>query len=919
MAEARRLILVDGSGYLFRAYHVMGDLTRPDGTPVGAVYGFCNMLMKLFQEVECDSLAVIFDASGKSFRNEIFVDYKANRPPAPQDLVPQFPLVREATRAFGLPAVEMKGFEADDLIATYAEQAHEAGWEVEILSNDKDMMQLVGGKVRMCSPVDFTPVGTVEVEKKFGVSPDKVIDVQALAGDSSDNIPGVPGIGVKIAAELVLRFGSLEGVLKGASEVSQPKRRERLLKHADDARMSYTLATLRRDVPVKDSLDSFARRAPDPEVLRTFLSEQNFGSLLRRAERSLLRSDTLSSPSSLRIEVPEEGSYEIVDTIESLDIWIERAQEAGIVAVGVETDFPETYSAPVGIALASVPGQACYIPLGHRAEGGGDADLFACGPNQLPAKSAFDRLRDLLEDPGVLKVGMDLKRVAGLFRFSGSIDLSPWDDVMLISFVLDAGRQGHSLDSLSKHHLGVDAPSYDDVCGKGKKRIPFSRVELEAARDYAAKNADLALQLHSVLRPRLLRERLVSVYETIERPLVPVIAGMELEGIAIDRRALGALSKDFSSRLVEIEREIHELAGRPFKIASPKQLGEVLFDEMKIAPRRMTKKSGRATTEASVLEDLAAEGHELPARVLAWRQIAKLKGTYVDALLKHSEGSGRVHTSFHITGAVTGRFSSNEPNLQNIPVRTQEGRRIRKAFIAPKGYVLVCADYSQIELRLLAEVAGIESLRRAFAEGSDIHALTAERVFGSNGTGDFTDLRRRAKAINFGIIYGLSAFGLARQIDVTQKEAQEYIDIYFETYPGLREYMDLCRESAREMGFVTTLFGRRIHIPDIKGGAPGRRGHAERQAINAPLQGTAADIIKRAMVRIPDALAKAKLSSRMLLQVHDELVFEAPVAEAEKTGEVAMSVMREAALPSIDLSVSLVVDVGIGSNWDEAH
>ncbi len=914
-----RLVLVDGSGYLFRAFHAIRILTRPDGTPVNAVYGFCSMLWKLYQQHESEALAVIFDAGSKSFRNEIFPDYKAHRPPAPAELVPQFELVREATRAFGVPAIDMPGYEADDLIATYSMQARDAGWSVDIVSSDKDLMQLVGPHIRMLDARELSPIGPVEVEEKFGVPPARVPDVQALAGDSADNVPGVPGIGVKTAAELIVRFGSLEGVLEGASGVTQPKRRERLQAHADDARMSMRLVTLRRDVPVEVGLDAMHRRPPEPEPLVQFLRAQGFSSLVERIAAQL------DAPAAVDTEQPEEiaRDYELVTDLDRVDAWIAMAREAGTVAVDTETTGLELETLSlVGISLATRPGLACYIPLAHTSPGSpteGDGLFAPPPPAQAPEGPTLDRLRVLLEDSNVLKVGQNIKYDANVLKRSAGIEVAPVDDTMLLSYVVDAGRGKHGLDALSVRHLGIEPIPFSAVCGTGRNQIPFSAVPLDKACEYAAEDADLTLRLHQHLRPRVLQERMVTVYETLERPLVPVLAAMEQAGIAVDRDTLGELRSDFEGRMAVLETRVHALAGRPFNLSSPAQLGEVLFDDLKLTPSSKTRVKKAASTSHAVLEDLANDGHEIAACMIAWRQSQKLLSTYVDALLKRSRATGRVHTSYHMTGASTGRLSSSDPNLQNIPIRTEEGRRIRRAFVAPEGTVLLAADYSQIELRLLAEVARIAPLQEAFRAGADIHASTAASVFGVDLADVDDEQRRRAKTVNFGLIYGQSAFGLARQLGIPQSEAQAIIASYFEQYPGIEQYMEDTKAFAHENGFIRTMFGRRCHLPNIGSRNFAARSGSERAAINAPLQGAAADIIKRAMIRMPGALRDAGLGARMLLQVHDELVFEVPEAEVEATGAVVKRVMETAPLPARSMTVPLVVEIGTGPNWDAAH
>lgn len=921
---ARRVVLVDGSGYIFRAYHALPALARKsDGLPVGAVSGFCNMLNKLVDDAMADDdighLAVVFDTSRRSFRNEIYPEYKAHRPPPPEDLVPQFPLVRDATRAFNVACVEMEGFEADDLIATYAELAVAAGHEVVIVSSDKDLMQMVGERVSMRDPMKQTVIREEQVVEKFGVGPDKVIDVQALAGDSSDNVPGVPGIGVKTAAELIGAYGDLETLLGRAGEIKQPKRRQNLLENAGLARVSRELVTLKRDVPVEDGIEALEIHPPDPDTLFAFLDEMEFVSLATRL-RTKYRDAGGTAPSAG--PAPEgAGEYVAVQDEEALAAWVAAAEAEGAVTVDTETTSLDVMRAAlVGVSLSVEPGKACYVPLGHTgAAGQGDLGLDAepqddGAPVQIPFDRAVGILKPLLENPGVLKIGQNIKYDMAVFAKYG-IELGPVDDTMVLSFVLEGGLHGHGMDELSERHLGIRPISYKDVAGTGKARITFDKVPLDKAVEYAAEDADVTARLHRILKPRLVSERLVGVYETIERPLVPVLVGMERAGIRVDPEKLKVLGDDFDMRMSRLVEEIHGLAGREFNVGSPRQLGEVLFDEMGL-PGGRKGKTGAYATGADVLEDLAALGQEIPRLVLDWRQLSKLKGTYTDALQAQIDAeTGRVHTSFQMATASTGRLASTDPNLQNIPVRTEEGRKIRQAFVPADGCKFLSADYSQIELRLLAHIADIGTLKDAFRAGADIHALTASEVFGVPMGGMDPTVRRDAKAINFGIIYGISPFGLARQLAIPQKEAKAYIKAYLERYPGIRDYMETTREFARRNGYVTTLFGRRVHVPSLREKNPARRSFGERAAINAPLQGSAADIIKRAMARIPKALEREKLSARMLLQVHDELLFDVPEAEIDRTASVVKEVMESAAR----LSVPLTVDTGVGDNWDEAH
>ncbi len=914
----RHVYLIDGSGFIFRAFHALPPMNRSDGTPVNAVFGFCNMLMKMIETADADCIAVIFDTARTTFRNDIYPAYKANRDAPPEELVPQFEIVREATRAYGLPALELSGYEADDLIATYARMGREAGAKVTIVSSDKDLMQLVGDQVQMLDPMKMTMIGRAEVIEKFGVEPEKVVEVQSLAGDSTDNVPGVPGIGIKTAALLINEFGDLETLLARADEIKQPKRRQSLVDFAEQARISKRLVALDENSPVTASLADIAKQQPDPTVLLDFLQAQGFKSIFAKVEASLAGEGRIERSETEQLEEID-VLYELIQTEEALNAWIAEARGQHLVAVDTETTSLNAQQAKlVGVSMALSPGRACYIPLGHRGPSPeGELDLGGQSddrPNQIPMDIAIPKLRELLEDPSVLKIGQNLKYDIGVLSNYG-VNVSPIDDVMLLSFVLDAGLHGHGMDELARLHLDYETIKFTDVVGKGKDQISFDQVPLDKALAYAAEDADITLRLYNVLKPRLFKERLAFVYECIERPLAPVLASVEAEGVLVDRARLEELSKDFGQRLVTLEAEIHKLAGREFNVASPKQLGEILFDEMGFKGGKRGK-TGAWSTDSNVLDSLAAEGHELPAQVLDWRQIQKLKSTYADALQTYiNPKSGRIHTSFAMTGAATGRLSSSDPNLQNIPIRTEEGRKLRSAFIAPEGSVLLSADYSQIELRLLAHVADIAELKLAFSEGLDIHASTAALVFGGEAESIDPDLRRKAKAINFGIIYGISPFGLARQLGVPQGEARDFIEAYFDRYPGVKAYMDRAKAFAHEHGFVTTCFGRRIWTPGISDKNPARRGFQERAAINAPLQGAAADIIKIAMARIQPALDAEGLKARMLLQVHDELLFEVLESETQETAHVVREVMESA----VTLSIPLLAETGMARTWAEAH
>ncbi|MFT9016792.1 MAG: DNA polymerase I [Acetobacter sp.] len=934
MNQTPHLVLVDGSGFIFRAFHALPPMTNPEGVPVNAVYGFTNMLARLLRDHTGTHLAVLFDASRQTFRSEIYPQYKAHRPDPPEDLRPQFSLIRDATEAFGVPGIELPGWEADDLIASYATAIRAAGGTCTIISSDKDLMQLVGPGVCMLDPIRQTPIGPAEVEAKFGVPPEKVVDVQALMGDPTDNVPGVPGIGPKTASALVCEFGNLEAVLNAAPDMKKSKRRDMLIEHAQAARVSMQLVTLARDVPLPVPLEDLPTREPDMPVLAEWLDRMGFRSVLarmgggqtsgsqpHRAARATAHASANghqpapatapASPAGQVLAAPYH-EYETVRTAEALQKWVSMAQEAGLCAVDTETDGLDPLCANlVGFSLCPAPGQACYVPLRH------EGTLEAPAGEQLEASAALHLLRPLLEDDTVLKIFHNAKFDLLVLDHAGlALDtIGPVDDTMLISYSQSAGLHGQGMDELSALHLNHTPISYDSVTGTGRNRIPFAQVPVDTATRYAAEDTDVTLRLWHVLHPALRPNQALALYEQVERPLAPVLARMEKTGIAVDRAELARLSTDFETRMKDMERGIYDAAGREFNIGSPKQLGEILFDEMGLKGGKRGK-AGAWSTDSSVLQDLADQGHDLPVRILDWRQLAKLKSTYTDALLRQTDAQSRVHTSFQMAITTTGRLSSTEPNLQNIPVRTEEGTRIRRAFVAPEGRRLISADYSQIELRLLADVADIPALREAFHLGQDIHARTASEVFAIPLEGMDPLTRRRAKAINFGIIYGISAFGLSKQLGIPAGEARSYIDAYFARYPGIRDYMERMKEQAQRTGYVLTPFGRRCFVPGIQEKSAARRQYAERQAINAPLQGGAADIIKRAMVRLPAALNAAGLeTARMVLQVHDELLFEADTHEAEAVAEIARTVMADAAR----LSVPLVVETGIGQNWAEAH
>ena len=924
LTSKSHLYLIDASAYIFRAYHALPPLTRSsDGLPIGAVSGFCNMLWKLLEDLKGDErpthFACVFDKSAYTFRNEMYPEYKANRDEPPEDLRPQFPLVRRAAIAFNAHALEMEGFEADDLIATYAKQAEAKGAQVTIVSSDKDLMQLVSDKVEMLDTMKNRVMGIEAVHEKFGVGPDKVIDVQALAGDSVDNVPGAPGIGVKTAALLINEYGDVDTLLSRAEEIKQPKRRQTLIDHADQVRISRDLVTLKCDVPVEVPLEELAVADPDPKVLLEFLEEMEFRTITRRVRETFEKEGALEAPGPDEIDVDRE-TYETVRDMKSLEAWIAKAHEAGVVAVDTETDSLEAVTANlIGVSLATTPGEACYIPLAHvDPNGSGDGDMFGADPpRQIKMSAAIKALKKLLEDPAVLKVGQNIKYDQVVLENAG-IKLAPIDDTMLLSFVLNAGKHGHGMDGLSERYLGHTPMAYKDVCGTGKKQIPFAEVPLDVATQYAAEDADVTLRLWKLFKPQLVTEKVSTVYETLERPLVPVIAQMEREGIKVDRDHLSRLSSDFAQSMARLEAEAYEQAGREFKLGSPKQLGEILFDEMDLPGGKKTK-TGAWQTGANVLEELAAEGHALPRTIVDWRTVSKLRSTYTEALQAAiNPETGRVHTSFAMAAAQTGRLSSSDPNLQNIPVRTEEGRKIREAFVAEEGNVLISADYSQIELRLLAHIADIDTLKQAFHDGLDIHAMTASEIFDTPIEGMDPMVRRKAKAINFGIIYGISAFGLARQLSIPREEAGDYIKAYLKKFPGIKKYTDATKAKAREDGYVKTAFGRKVHLTEINTKGPARA-FAERQAINAPLQGSAADVIKRAMIAMPGALKKARLKARMLLQVHDELIFEVPENQAEKTMKVVRETMMKAPLPACEISVPLVVEASAAKSWAEAH
>ncbi|MGC6517825.1 MAG: DNA polymerase I [Candidatus Puniceispirillaceae bacterium] len=936
-----KLVLIDGSGYIFRAFHALPPMSRADGTPVNAVFGFTKMLLKLIDDLNPHSVAVIFDAGRVTFRNEIFADYKANRTDPPDDLVPQFALVREAAHAMSLPVIEMPGFEADDVIATYAKLAAQEGRQTIIVSSDKDLMQLVTDDVEMLDPMKQRRIGKEEVFEKFGVEPRHVIDVQSLAGDSTDNVPGVPGIGIKTAAELINQFGSLDALLAGAEGIKQPKRRHNLIEFAEMARISRKLVTLADDVDVPLPVAGLTTPPRDADKLVHFVQEQGFKSLFALLGASA-DGMSVSAPSSassggqtadqvmqdITPPVVSKTDYSLVTSMEMLQTWIEAAKHQGYLSVDTETTSLQASEALiVGVSLAVAPGKACYIPLRHKGNQPATDDLLGFDEpdinfDQIDFNEAISALRPLFEDQSILKIGHNLKYDYHVLARpeNGGIHLGPVDDTMCMSYVLDTGRVArHNMDVLADHWLGIKTIKYEDVCGKGKNQIRFDALTPDQALDYAAEDADITLRLWQMLKPRLAREGVSSVYERLERPLISVLAEMEAAGIAVDDGFLRRLSNDFATRIAALETEIHKLADMTFNIASPKQLGEVLFDKLGLEGGKKSK-TGAYATGAEILEDLAANGIEIAQKVLDFRQLSKLKSTYTDALVANLHPqTRRVHTSYSMVGASTGRLSSSDPNLQNIPIRTAEGRQIRQAFIAKEGHSLISADYSQIELRLVAHVAGETSMLQAFRDEVDIHSQTAAEVFGVPLADMDSETRRKAKAINFGIIYGISGFGLARQLSIGRSEAQDYIKAYFARFPGIQAYMEDTKIKARDDKFVETLFGRRIHIGEISSSNPNMRNFAERQAINAPIQGSAADIIKRAMIALPQAISQSRLSLSMLLQVHDELIFEVPDEEAEAACELIRHAMETAHEPVLSLDVPLVAEAGIAKNWALAH
>ncbi|MDM7933149.1 DNA polymerase I [Tabrizicola sp.] len=937
--KGHHLHLIDGSAYIFRAYHALPPLTRKsDGLPVGAVAGFCNILWNELSRATSNGkaathLAVVFDHSSLTFRNTLYPDYKANRPDLPEDLRPQFPLTREATRAFNVACLETEGYEADDIIATLAREAVKAGGSCTIISSDKDLMQLVGPGIDMFDPMKTRAIGPDEVMEKFGVPPEKVIDVQSLAGDSVDNIPGAPGIGLKTAALLINEYGDLDTLLARASEIKQPKRREALIDNADKIRLSRDLVTLKDDTPLDTTLEDLEIRLPESDKVMDFLTKMEFRTLTKRvADKLGIAPPSLPETSQLQVATADTAPepdrlpfnhavYECIRDMDALNRWIAHITDIGHVAVDTETtSLDEMRADLVGISLCVDAGKAAYIPLGHTTGGG---DLFgatALAEGQLPLEATLAALKPVLEDPSVLKIGQNMKYDWKIFARHG-IRIAPFDDTMLMSYAMQAGLNSHGMDTLSDLYLGHQPIPIKTLLGSGKSQITFDKVTIDDAVKYAAEDADVTLRLWQLFKPQLHRTKVTTVYETMERPLVPVLAEMEMTGIKVDRETLRGMSNVFAQKLVQLEEEIHGIAGEKFNVGSPKQLGEILFDRLQI-PGGEKGKTGAYGTGADILEDITTledhpQGAQLAARILDWRQIAKLKSTYTDALQEAiNPETGRVHTSYSIAGANTGRLASTDPNLQNIPIRTEEGRRIREAFVAPEGRTLVSLDYSQIELRILAHIADIPSLRQAFEDGIDIHSMTASEMFNVPLADMTPDIRRKAKAINFGVIYGISGFGLARNLRIPRAEAQGFIDRYFERFPGIKEYMSETVKFAQANGYVQTLFGRKINTPEINAKGPGA-GFAKRAAINAPIQGTAADVIRRAMIRIPSAIGG--IDAKMLLQVHDELLFEVAEDQADRLVPIAKETMETAADPAVVLKVHLAVEAGAGKNWAKAH
>lgn len=923
------IFLVDGSGYIFRAYFALPqNLTNPAGQPVGAVLGFTNMMMKMLTDLNAPYIAVIFDAAKKNFRYDIYDQYKANREEAPEDLIPQFPMFRKASEAFGVPAIELEGYEADDLIATYCRIAREQGRKVTIVGTDKDLMQLVNDDVRLYDPIKNKYLGADDVFEKFGVMPDKVVDVQALCGDSVDNVPGVPGIGVKTAAQLINQYGDLENLLAHVEDIKQNKRRESLIEHAEAARMSKRLVKLDDNAPIPFAIEDLKAHDPKTPQLIDFLREQGFKNMLARvagADAATIEPVVKAEPSAPREEIKgvkqdvalppiKDNIYTLINDVEQLKGWIAKAYETGYLAIDTETTgLTPSMADLVGISISSSPGQSAYIPVGHN---GAQNDLLGGGSDikQIPLAEVIALFKPVLEDRSVLKIGHNMKYDWQMLAKHG-IQMTPCDDTMLLSYVLDGTSGSNGMDDLCKRMFYHDTIKYADVTGKGKNQVTFDLVSPENACDYAAEDADITRRFHHAFKPRLAQESMASVYEEIERPLIPVIAQMEMDGIKVDPATLKSMSTEFGRKLVVLEQDIHKIAGTQFNVGSPKQIGEILFDQMGLQGGKKTK-TGQWSTDVDVLETLSAQGYEIVTKILEWRGLSKLKSTYTDALQEQiNPATGRVHTSFSMAGTSTGRLASSDPNLQNIPIRTEEGRRIREAFVAEKGHVLLSVDYSQVELRLAAEMANVKALKQAFRDNIDIHALTASQVFGIPLDQVTPDIRRNAKAVNFGIIYGISGWGLSKQLGISPGEANDFIRRYLATFSEIQDYMERTKEEARKNGYVKTLLGRKCYVPNINASNPSWRAGAERQAINAPLQGTAADIMKKAMIRMNPALSEAGLKAKMLLQVHDELIFEVPDAEIDATSALVKNIMENV----VQLDVPLVAEAGHGLNWGAAH
>ncbi len=912
--------LIDGSGYIFRAYYALPPLTRKsDGLPTGAVSGFCSMLFKLLEDSKSDKnlqkpshFAVIFDSARKTFRNEIYSDYKANRAEAPDDLAPQFDYIRKSVLAFNLPSVELINYEADDLIATYVDQILKRGGKVTIVSSDKDLMQLYKKNVRIYDPMKNKFISDEDIIKKFGVNSNKVVDVQALAGDSSDNVPGVPGIGVKTAAELINKYETLEKLLASAKEIKQNKRRETLIENKDKALISKKLVTLKNDAPVNRNLDEFKLKEIDKDKLYKFLREMEFNRLLSSAISTYGEPGFSVDKSKDKIEEKQslitKNQYHLIDNLDDINFWIKEAEEVGEVAVDTETSSLDSHQANlIGISLSSKIGKACYIPIGHKSKKCLNEDLV------------LRKLKPLLEDPSIKKIGQNIKFDFIVF-FKRGIELKSIEDTMLMSYVLDAGRNRHNMDILSEIHLGHKTIAFKDVVGTGKKEINFSEVDIEDAKNYAAEDADITFRLYQKFKKSLKEEKMLNIYEIFEKPMIKILALMEIQGIRINNKFLKSLSSKFEKKIQKIQDEVFKISKKEFNIASPKQLGEIIYNDLKIANLKKTKK-GSFATSASVLEDLAFKGHKFPQLVLDWRQLSKLKNTYTDTLPEHiNSKTKRVHTSFLLAATTTGRLASSEPNLQNIPIKSEDGKDIRKAFIADEDYILVSADYNQIEMRILADLADVKELKKAFKNNEDIHSLTASQIFNVDIKKVNSDQRRKAKAINFGIIYGISQYGLAKQINVSNFEAEEFLNAYFAKFPEIKVYMDQTIKFCRKSGYVNNIFGRRSHFMSINDKNYNIRNFQERAAINAPIQGSASEIMRLAMIRLSKRFEEQKFKTKMLLQIHDELIFETPKKEVKRISKVINEEMTSVAnSDQHSFSIPLTVDINIGDNWGALH